>query len=444
MILVILPNQLFELSKTEIKKYSKIYLVEHPYFFTRLPFHKLKLAFLVVCMKHYYNYLVSFNKNVIYIKFENFKENLIKEPFNIRYPIDKDLVNLYDNGKNTILDSSMFLFKNKDLETITFKRHSAFYNYSKNYIKNEFNIDFTKLNYLDKENRKRIPKDIIDKFTDKQFKYISRYHTYAINYINTHFKNNPGDLSLNYLQKLPFDFKTSKQHLYYFLYHKLFNFGKYQDFISKEHTVLFHSNISFLINVGLLSPLFILKKLNLFKNLVNKNEFEGFLRQIIGWREYMHYIYYKYHNTLIKSNFWNNTKKMSKSDWNVFYGYSKSGIDIIDTEIQKIKKTAWSHHIIRLMVFLNYFVLKQIRKEEIYTWFISFVALDAYDWVMVSNIYSMGYYCKSFTSKPYISSSNYLIKMSDYPKDNLKNNWDPLYKKFMKDKKALKFYGKTN
>jgi deoxyribodipyrimidine photolyase-related protein len=121
------------------------------------------------------------------------------------------------------------------------------------------------------------------------------------------------------------------------------------------------------------------------------------------------------------SNSWGNKKSIPKNWINVF-----SKEEILKHEIQKIKEWAWAHHIIRLMVFLNYFILNDYKPNDIYIWFMENIALDAYDWVMIPNIYSMGYFNKNYTSKPYISSSNYLNKMSNY---KISNSWTSLYHK---------------
>lgn len=109
------------------------------------------------------------------------------------------------------------------------------------------------------------------------------------------------------------------------------------------------------------------------------------------------------------------------------------GFKIIDNEIKKVQKYAYSHHIIRLMVFLNYMKLSNIKALDIYKWFMQFVSLDAYEWVMVSNICMMGYFMKSpkFMRRSYVSSSNYLVKMSNYKRGEWCKKWDEMYRKYI-------------
>lgn len=119
-------------------------------------------------------------------------------------------------------------------------------------------------------------------------------------------------------------------------------------------------------------------------------------------------------------------------DFNYWYN-GKTGFLPIDNEIKKIDSWAWSHHIIRLMIFLNFMKLNEIRVYDIYKWFITFVSLDAFEWVMVSNIMAMGFYNKRFMRRGYVSSSNYILKMSNYKKDgNWNIIWDNLYKNYVK------------
>lgn len=99
----------------------------------------------------------------------------------------------------------------------------------------------------------------------------------------------------------------------------------------------------------------------------------------------------------------------------------------MDLEIKKALKTGYAHHIIRLMIFLNAFKLMYIHPEDIYKWFMEIVSIDAYDWVMKSNIYCMGYYYENAMTKPYISSSNYILKMSNYKKEDWVNIWNALF-----------------
>ena len=148
----------------------------------------------------------------------------------------------------------------------------------------------------------------------------------------------------------------------------------------------------------------------------------------------MYFLYlYKYNELL--TNFFYNDKWLGK-EWYT----ATTGLYVIDNEISKAIKYGYSHHIIRLMIFLNFMILSEIRPDDIYKWFMEVISIDAYDWVMISNIYSMGYFSKIGMRRPYLSSSNYIIKMSNYKKDGKWDIiWDEKFRNFVKSRK-INFY----
>lgn len=103
----------------------------------------------------------------------------------------------------------------------------------------------------------------------------------------------------------------------------------------------------------------------------------------------------------------------------------------IDDCINKVLQQAYTHHIERLMILGNYMLLSEIKPTEIYKWFME-MYIDSYDWVMVPNIYGMSQYAHpGMTTKPYIASSNYILKMSNYKKDDWCAQWDDLFWQFL-------------
>ena len=106
----------------------------------------------------------------------------------------------------------------------------------------------------------------------------------------------------------------------------------------------------------------------------------------------------------------------------------------MDATVQHLKKHAWCHHIERLMVMGNIMVLRRTRPDDVYRWFMEWF-IDAYDWVMVPNVYGMSQFADggTFTTKPYFSGSNYLLKMSDHPKGLWCGQWDELFWRFIGD-----------
>ena len=157
------------------------------------------------------------------------------------------------------------------------------------------------------------------------------------------------------------------------------------------------------------------------------NSFEGIIRQIIGWREFIRGVYVSKGNIERTKNYWGFTKKMPDS----FYTAS-TGIKPVDDSINKVNDNAYLHHIERLMVIGNFMFLCEINPDDVYKWFME-LFIDSYDWVMVPNVYGMSQFADGglMSTKPYISSSNYIMKMSDYKKGEWQKIWDGLYWRFI-------------
>jgi deoxyribodipyrimidine photolyase-related protein len=184
-----------------------------------------------------------------------------------------------------------------------------------------------------------------------------------------------------------------------------------------------------MLNIGLLTPKWIISEsLNYAKaNNIPLNSLEGFVRQITGWREFIRGIYESrgsYERTL---NFWKFKRKIPAS----FYD-GTTGIPPIDETIKRVLKTGYCNHIERLMILGNFMLLCEFDPDEVYKWFME-LFIDAYDWVMVTNIYGMSQFSDGglMASKPYISGSNYILKMSNYKKGEWQKIWDGLFWRFM-------------
>jgi deoxyribodipyrimidine photolyase-related protein len=187
--------------------------------------------------------------------------------------------------------------------------------------------------------------------------------------------------------------------------------------------------LSPLINSGLLDPKYILHESIEFykKNNIPLNSSEGFIRQIIGWREFIRGVYICKGSEERTKNYWGFKRKIPKSFYN-----GTTGIDPIDDTIKKVNKSGYANHIERLMILGNFMVLCEFDPDEVYRWFME-LFIDSYDWVMVPNVYGMSQFADGglMSTKPYISSSNYIIKMSDYKKGDWSDIWDGLFWSFM-------------
>ena len=278
----------------------------------------------------------------------------------------------------------------------------------------------------DDENRKKYPKSKIPPSITYP-KENKEFYEEGINYVNTYFSENYG--VLNGAISYPTDFTSAKNWFNDFLNERFAEFGDYEDAIVEKEAILNHSLLSPLINSGLLTPKYVIDELNKYgiKKNIPINSFEGIVRQIIGWREFIRGIYIAKGSIERTRNYWNFDKKMPKAFYN-----ATTGIKPIDDCINKVNDNAYLHHIERLMVIGNFMFLCEIHPDDVYKWFMEFF-IDSYDWVMVPNVYGMSQFADGglMSTKPYISSSNYIMKMSDYKKGDWQRIWDGLYWRFI-------------
>ncbi len=248
----------------------------------------------------------------------------------------------------------------------------------------------------------------------------------AASYITNKFPNNPGSLER---MRWPVTRQDSEAWLERFIDERLENFGLYEDAISTQHAYIYHAAITPMLNIGLLDPQDVINRVMTRAGTVPMNSLEGFIRQIIGWREFMHGIYQHRGNEIRKGNFWNFDRPLPAS----FYD-STTGIQPVDRVIRQLLDDGYCHHIERLMVVGNFMLLCRIKPDDVYRWFME-MFVDSYDWVMVPNVYGMSQFADggTFTTKPYISGSNYILKMSDEAKGPWCSVWDALFWTFIAD-----------
>ncbi|MCL4150107.1 UNVERIFIED_CONTAM: hypothetical protein GTU68_024436 [Idotea baltica] len=278
---------------------------------------------------------------------------------------------------------------------------------------------------FDAENRKKYPKNKTAPHI--QFPDETAYYREAKAYVSKHFADNYG--SITQAPIYPINFKQANEWFKQFLDFRFDEFGDYEDAVVKDEHYLNHSLLSPLLNVGLLSIGDVVDKTLKYakKNKIPINSVEGFIRQLIGWREFIRGVYEAKGTEERTRNFWNHKRKIPKS----FYD-GTTGIAPIDNTIKKLLKTGYSHHIERLMLLGNFMNLCEFDPDAVYQWFME-MYIDAYDWVMVPNVYGMTLYADGglMSTKPYISSSNYVKKMSDYKNGDWQQTWDGLFWSFM-------------
>lgn len=192
---------------------------------------------------------------------------------------------------------------------------------------------------------------------------------------------------------------------------------------------MFHSLVSSSLNIGLLGPREVLEAVmeSGRKRRLPLNAREGFLRQVMGWREFVRALYVLEGVKQRNSNFFGCDNPMPEA----FY-HGTTGVEPVDNTIRRLLATGYAHHIERLMVLGNFMLLCEIDPAEVYTWFME-LFIDSYDWVMAPNVYGMSQFADGglMVSKPYVSSGNYLLKMSDYPRGDWRHIWDGLFWRFL-------------
>ncbi len=212
----------------------------------------------------------------------------------------------------------------------------------------------------------------------------------------------------------PIDRKQALAQLKYFCEHLLIHFGDYQDAMHTEERNLFHSRLSFAMNLKLISPKDVLKTvLNYYrtkKNDIDISQVEGFIRQIIGWREYMRGMYWALMPDYKNENALNNRNKLADFFWT---GNTK--MNCLKHSINNSLDTSYAHHIQRLMITGSYTLLTQTNPDEVDAWYLG-IYIDAIEWVQLTNTRGMSQYADGgkIATKPYVSSAAYINKMSNY------------------------------
>ncbi|WP_200975485.1 cryptochrome/photolyase family protein [Echinicola sp. 20G] len=443
---LVFPHQLHENSPL-LDNGHAVFLIEELLFFKQYQFHRQKLLFHRASMQAYLGFLTQKDIEVHYVP-------CTEETSDVRKLIPKlakdqvkkiCLIDPTDNWLEKRIrkaceeaglewemhESLLFLNTKEDLKDYFGKKEKYFQAdfYEQQRKKREILMDGDqplggKWSF-DADNRKKYP----PKKTPPKIQWpkANKYSQEAKQYVEKHFKGNYGNLEEGLLY--PVTYATARVWFEQFLEYRFKEFGPYEDAIVEAEIVLHHSVLTPLLNVGLLHPQEVLERAIAYaeEHQVPLNTLEGFVRQIMGWREFIRGVYVWKGSQERTKNFWGFERKIPQDFWQ-----GETGIGPIDKTIQKTIKTAYNHHIERLMVLGNFMLLCEFDPNEVYRWFME-MYIDAYDWVMVPNVYGMSQFADGglMATKPYISGSNYLKKMSDYSKGDWQETWDALFWRFM-------------
>ncbi|MBW4459013.1 MAG: cryptochrome/photolyase family protein [Nodosilinea sp. WJT8-NPBG4] len=199
-----------------------------------------------------------------------------------------------------------------------------------------------------------------------------------------------------------------------FIAERLKTFGPYQDAMVTGEDTMWHALLSPYLNLGLLHPLEVVERAEaaLAEHDLPLNSVEGFIRQVMGWREYMRGLYLHFDADYGDRNWFDHRQPLPEFFWT-----GETEMNCLHQVINQIKRTAYAHHIQRLMILSNFSLIAGFVPQDVKDWFHA-VFIDAYDWVMQTNVIGMGQFADGglLASKPYASSANYVNKMSDYCK----------------------------
>jgi len=448
---LIFPHQLYPVHPA-IQTGSQVFLIEEFLYFRQYPFHKAKLVFHRASMVAYQADLIKQGYRVEYIESKQDQADVRKlipdlkkrgiTEIRLCDPTDEWLLRRVKTAslrcglKQTLLSSPNFLCS---ADEIVAGRKQPMYFQTDFYVRQR-----KKQGWLmdksgkpvggqwsfDADNRKPLPKGLAVPVPPKTV--ASNFIDEALNYVEKNFPKNYGKALK---PMFPIDRKNALRWLDDFLETRFASFGAYEDAMHPEEILLFHSGLTPMLNVGLISPTEVIErmlKISEQKNIPLAST-EGFLRQVTGWREFIRLVYVQAGNQQRTTNYWKFSRTIPESFWK-----GETGIVPVDQTIRKLLRTGYSHHIERLMILGNFMLLCEFDPNEVHKWFMT-LYIDAYDWVMVPNVYGMTQFADGglMTTKPYISGSNYLMKMGKWEKGEWQAVWDGLFWRFMSNHRSF-------
>ena len=396
--------------------------------------HIQKVVGIFAAMQNFANQLKSNNHNLIYLhlndennlqSFQDNIQNLISENqfthFEYQLPdeyrVDQDLIELcntiYITSKT--VDSEHFFTSRNELGDFfqgkkTFLMESFYRAMRKKHaVLMDGDQPLTgKWNY-DSDNRKKLPKDhkptsplIFDNDVSEILFEINKTNIKTI-----------GSIDANHFL-WPINREQSLELLDFFATECLSLFGSFQDAMTPNEWSIYHSRISFSMNIKLISPKEVIDRVTLEwqkrSDEIEYHQLEGFVRQIIGWREYMRGIYWNQMPDYATLNYFNNSDKLPSWFWT---GTTK--MNCLKEAINQSLNYGYAHHIQRLMITGNFALLAGVHPDEIDAWYLG-IYIDAFEWVQITNTRGMSQFADGgiVGTKPYVSSASYIDKMSNY------------------------------
>jgi len=450
---VIFPDDLSVNNKvlTAIKKSDPLLVYEPCDTFYQLKHHKHKLVLLISALRHWTKYLEKDFKNIVHIKITKKRDvDLMHQLEDLHQKDPFDILHVTQPSDHGVLTQLMFFGSKYNVElnihsdTKFIDSIEGFSEWSKDKksLVQEYYYRWLRKKYsllmdgdkplggkwnFDKENQKSVSK-LKESPKPRQKLKSDEITISTMVDVENCFPDSVGKLeSFNWAVT----HTDARKQLQIFLESYFKSFGDFQDAIDKNNSTLFHSLLSPYINSGLLDPMECIvdavSHFNESRNNIPINALEGFVRQILGWREFIRGVYWENMPQYKEKNFWSHKNSLN-NNW-----YSgETGIPLLDDAIQESVNTGYTHHINRLMIISNLMNLSNIKPKEIYQWFME-MYVDSADWVMVPNVFGMGTYADGgiFSTKPYICGSSYMLRMSNYKKGEWCDAVDGLYWRFI-------------
>ena len=392
--------------------------------------HPKKIAFIFSAMRHFADTLKASGWRVLYSKIDDpqISHNIIGEVLRYAEKVEANelfvtkpgewrLIELLENTplKVSIIEDDRFIASHAEFENWAHDKKALRMEFFYRVMRRKTGLLMDgdkptggKWNF-DQENRKSPPKEIIT--TEPTIFKHDEITKNVLALVNERYSSHFGEI-------YPFDYAVTPEDansiLDKFIHHSLHFFGDYQDAMMLDEPFLYHALISLYLNTGLLDPLETCRKVE--EAFINGdaplNAVEGFIRQIIGWREYIRGIYFLKGPGYTDQNYLKAKRKLPS-----FYWSGDTKMRCVSQAVLQTKNHSYAHHIQRLMVTGNFALLADVDPKEVHQWYLS-VYIDAFEWVEAPNTLGMSQFSDGglVASKPYISSGAYINRMSNYCK----------------------------